>query len=62
LDDRRQQLDLVGAVPVRVDRVRFEFPGIDELVMGAMDGHSIAAPVNRRSLTSPCVPRVGCCP
>ena len=57
LDDCSKELDLVGAVPVWVDRVRFEFPGINELVMGAVDGHSLDNAVNR--LTAPCVSRVG---
>ena len=38
LDDRGQKLDLVGAVAVRIDRVRLERVRIDEAGVGAMHG------------------------
>jgi hypothetical protein len=53
LDDRRQQLELVGAVAVRIDRIRLEGVRIDEAGVGAMhgDAHAPAMPSTSLRLT-----------
>ena len=40
LNDRRKKLDLMRAVPVRIDRVRLERRRIDEGIVGAVDLHA----------------------
>ena len=53
IDDRGEKLDLVGAVPVRIDRVGFQRVRIDEGGVGAMDwdGHVPAPESTRRAPT-----------
>ena len=53
IDDRGEKLDLVGAVPVRIHRVRLELIGVNEGGVGAMDwdGHVPAPESTRRAPT-----------
>ena len=51
LNDRREKLDLMRAVPVRIDRVRLERRRIDEGIVGAVDLHAARCVSKRRALT-----------
>ena len=51
LNDRREKLDLMRAVPVRIDRVRLERRRIDEGIVGAVDLHAARCVSKRAFLT-----------
>ena len=49
LNDGRQKLNLMRAVPVRINRVRLERRRIDEGIVGAVDLHARPALSNLRA-------------
>jgi hypothetical protein len=51
LNDRREKLDLMRAVPVRINRVRLERRRIDEGIVGAVDLHDDRRVSKRPALT-----------